>query len=197
MATRLEYRLDLKDKLLGLEDEGYGDFEYSDTELNTYLELAVARLYPTVYKRVQLASQAITSYGSRGLGYVATDYADRVFLVEDTEELEPVTGWSIRPGRIAALPMSAYDLSTVNLYYHDAYTLPNDDVTDASIPAYNTPLVVLGALLEALESRHDTGIRGDEQPHGYHSEAQLIDRLMNRYTLLKEEMAMALPAVIL
>lgn len=194
MATREDYRLDLKDKLLGVEDEGYGDFEYTDLELNTYLEMAVARLYPAVYKRVSIDDQSVTGYGNRYRGYVDTDYADRVFLVEEATELEPVLGWQARPGRIVGIDTGLVD--TVNLYYHDAYTLPNDDVTDAGIPAMFTPLVVLGALVEALESRHDTGIRGDEFPQGNHSETQLIDRLSQRYAVLKEELAMALPGVI-
>lgn len=192
MATRLDYRNDLKDKILGLEDEGYGDFEYTDPELNTYLELAVARLYPAVFCRVSADAQSLVSYGTRGLGYVEIDSADRVFLVEEAGEMEPLTGWTIRPGRIANIDAR---VGSVNLYYHDAYTLPNDDDTDAGIPALFTPLVVLGALVEALESRHDTGIRGDPQPHGFHSETQLIDRLTARYTVLKEELAMSLPGV--
>ena len=192
MATREAYRLDLKDKLLGIEDEGYGDFEYSDLELNTYLEMAVARLYPAVYQRASADDQTVTSYGNRGLGYVALADADRVFMVEEATELEPVTGWQIRPGRIVGIS----DVNeTVNVYYHDAYVLPSDDVTDAGIPAMFAPLVVLGALIEALESRHDTGIRGDEQPHGFHSETQLLDRLSARYSILKEDLAMALPGV--
>lgn len=195
MATREDYRLDLKDKILGLEDEGYGDFEYSDPEYNTYLELAVARLYPAVYKRVSMDDQSVTAYGTKGQGYVTCQMSDRVFLVEDSTELEAVTGWQIRPGRVVGVCPT--DHPTVNVYYHDAYTLPNDDVTDAEIPALFTPLIVLGALVEALESRHDTGVRGDPQPHGYHSETQLIDRLVNRYTLLKEEVAMSLPGVVL
>lgn len=193
MATRADYRLDLKDKLLGIEDEGYGDFEYADLELNTYLELAVARLYPAVYKRMSVDDQAVTEYGTRGLGYVDISHADRVFMVEDSTELEPVGGWTIRPGRIAGIDTGL--TTTVNIYYHDAHTLPNDDVTDAGIPAMFTPLVVLGALIEALESRHDTGIRGDEQPHGFHSETQLLDRLSARYVILKDELAMGLPGV--
>lgn len=194
MATRLDYRNNLKDKLLGLEDEGYGDFEYTDLELDTYLELAVARLYPSVFQRVALSDQTVTEYGTKGLGYVATDYADRVFLVENSTEMEAIGGWLIRPGRIAGIDTSLDP--TVNIYYHDAYTLPNDDVTDAGIPAMFMPLVVLGALIEALESRHDTGVRGDPQPHGYHSETQLLDRLTTRYALVREELSMALPAVI-
>lgn len=195
MATRLDYRNDLKDKLLGLEDEGYGDFEYADPELDTYLEMAVARLYPAVFKRVSLDDQAVTEYGNRGFGHVTTTMADRVFLVEEATELEPVTGWQIRPGRVVNIHTDY--ATTVNVYYHDAYALPTDDVTDAEIPALFTPLIVLGALIEALESRHDTGIRGDPQPHGFHSEVSLIERLVNRYTILKDEMAMNLPGVIL
>lgn len=194
MATREAYRNDLKDKILGLEDEGYGDFEYADTELDTYLELAVIRLYPAVYHRVAMENVAVVPYGSRGLGKVDVPFSERVFLIEDANELEPVTGWSVRPGRVTDIDVRQWP--TVNVYYHDAYVLPADDVTDAEIPALFTPLIVLGALVEALESRHDTGVRGDPQPHGYHSETQLIDRLSARYMVLKDEIAMSLPAVI-
>lgn len=193
MATRADYRADLSDKLLGIEDEGYGDFEFSSTELDTYLELAVARLYPAVHQRVSADEQSVTSYGTRSMGYVDITNAERVFMVEDSTEMTPITGWGVRPGRI--INIDTCQSTTVNLYYHDAYTLPADDVTDAGIPALYTPLVVLGALIEALESRHDTGIRGDEQPHGFHSETQLIDRLVSRYTVLKDELAMGLPGV--
>lgn len=137
--------------------------------------------------------QSVTSYGTRGLGYVDITNADRVFMVEDSTEMEPIGGWTVRPGRIVGIDTN--QSTTVNLYYHDAYTLPNDDVTDAGVPDLYTPLVVLGALIEALESRHDTGIRGDEQPHGFHSETQLIDRLVSRYAVLKDELAMGLPGV--
>lgn len=194
MATRLDLRNKLKDKILGLEDEGYGDFEFADTELDTYLELAVTRLYPAVYHRATQEGVVVSPYGSRGLGKVDTAFADRVFLLEDAIELDPVTGWSVRPGRIVDIDVRQW--STVNVHYHDAYVLPDDDGTPTEIPELFTPLIILGALVEALESRHDTGVRGDPQPHGYHAETQLIDRLSARYATLKEEVAMSLPSVV-
>ena len=195
MATRDVYRSKLNNKIVGLEDEGYGDFEFTDPELNTYLELAIARLYPAVYRRVATAAVAPTSYGTQHFGYVTTAFADRVFLVEDSVELEPISGWKVRSGRIIGLNTTA--TTSVVLHYHDAYDLPADDITDVGIAAVYTPLIVLGALIEALESRHDTGVRGEPQPTGTHYETQLIDRLIPRYEKLKDELAMALPGVTL
>lgn len=193
MSTRADYRSDLNDKLLGLEDEGYGDFEFQNSELDTFLELAIARLYPAVHKKVALEAQTPTGYGENDFGYVETDFADRIFLVEDTTELEAILGWGIRPGKIIAI--DTVDFPTVNLYYTDAYTLPAADATDAGIAEIYRPLIVLGALIEALESRHDTGVRGEPPPTGTHHEVSLIDRLMRRYDQLKEDLAMSLPAV--
>jgi hypothetical protein len=195
MATRADYRSKLNNKILGLEDEGYGDFEYTDTELNTFLEFSVSRLFPAVYKRVAADAVEPTSYGTSFYGYVTHANADRVFLVEDSTELTPITGWRMSSGRILGLDTSL--ATSVILHYIDAFELPEDDVTDAEIPAIYTPLVVLGALIEALESRHDTGIRGEPPPTGQHYETQLIDRLQPRYDRLKEELSMALPGVVL
>lgn len=196
MASKLEYRNKLKHKILGLEDEGYGDFEYADAEYDTYLELAVARLYPAVYKRVSESGLALTGYGTVQAGALDVTYPDRVFLVEDDTERTAVFGWQIRPTSIIGINRDDFlTTGTFTVYYHDAYELPDDEDEEAGIPAVFTPLVVLGALIEALESRHDTGVRPD--PTAGHGETQLIDRLMNRYDKLKEELAMSLPAVML
>jgi len=200
MATRLQYRNAVKDKLIGLEDSGYGDLEYSDSEHNTYLELAVARLYPAVYQRKVQTGLSLSSYGtSNYLNSVTVLFPERVYLVEDASELNPLLGWSPRATSLSGIDRYMGGgvsglVSTVNVYYHDAFEMPADDVTDAGIAAVYKPLVVLGALVEALESRHDTGVRPD--PSGPHEELQLIDRLQNRYDRLKEELAMVLPAVI-
>src|SRR5687767_8335816 len=103
MATRGSYRDQLKHKLLGLEDEGYGDFEFTDIELDTYLELAVVRLFPAIYQRVSEETVPVTNYGTNRFGGVETDFAERVFLVEDATELTPIYGWEVRPGRITKL----------------------------------------------------------------------------------------------
>lgn len=66
-------------------------------------------------------------------------------------------------------------------------------MTDAGIPAIYTPLVVLGALVEALESRHDTGVRPD--PTSGHGEMSVVDRLTSRYERLKDDLAMSLPVI--
>lgn len=192
MATRLQYRNRLEDKILGLEDEGYGDFSYGPTELNTYLELSVARMYPAVYKTAATSVLTPTGYGNFRLGSAATAFADRVFMVEDATEFSRVYGWSARAGSLIGL--SVDNNPTVVAYYYDAYTLPSDDVTEAGIPAIYTPLIVLGALVEALESRHDVGVRPDP-PQG-HSETSLLDRLSGRYESLKNELAMSLPALV-
>lgn len=196
MATRADYRTRLKDKLVGLEDEGYGDFEFTDLELNTYLELAVTNLYPALYKRVKQSGLALTGYGTTGaLGSVTVTQPDRVYMVEDAAEQVPIYEWSMRDTTILGLDTNI--LSTVNVYYTDAYVLPADDVTDAGIPGVWTPTVVLGALIEALESRHDTGVRGEPPPTGQHTELPLIDRLTGRYQAQVEKLAMSLPAVVL
>lgn len=194
MATRAEYRNALKDKLLGLEDGGYGDFEFTDTELNTFCEFAVARLYPAVFKVAVETDLTVTGYGTSRLGYVTpTAPPTQVFLVEDSSELVPVHGWSVSGARIVGIP---HDLvAVVNVHAHDAFDMPNDDVTDLGLSARFTPLVVLGALIEALEARHDTGVRGDPPPSGQYVQTQLLDRLIPRYERLKADMAMALPTV--
>src|SRR5690606_31930542 len=98
MATRADYRNELSDKLVGLEDSGYGDFDYTDDELNTYLSLATARLFPAVYKRVKLADQGVTAYGTADLGAIelsASIPAERVYLIETTDERQALVGWQI------------------------------------------------------------------------------------------------------
>lgn len=196
MATRLHYRNRLNDKILGLDDEGFGDFAYEVEELNTYLELAVARLYPAIYKTAATAALTPTSYGNGRLGSVATAFADRVYMVEDGTELSPVYQWKTRAGSIIGVNVD--NNATVIAYYYDAYTLPGDDVTDAGIPALYTPLIVLGALIEALESRHDQGERPDPSANTRqgHGEVTLLDRLVNRYESLKNDLTMSLPALV-
>ena len=195
MATRLDYRNDLKHKLLALEDGGYGDFEYSDAEYDTYLDLAVARLFPAIYKKDSVDGLSVVSYGSTGGGYVsdaAIPY-ERVFLVEDAVELTTVIGWDARPTRIVGIDTSLY--ATVNVYFTDAYTLPVNDVDDAGIPAQFMPLINLGGLIEALESRQDTGVRGEPAPTGPYYTTGLLDRLRPRYDELKQDLSMSLPGV--
>lgn len=195
MATRLQYRQRLEDKILGLEDEGWGDFEYGPTELNTYLELAVARLYPAIYKTAATAVLTSAGYGNGRLGSVSTSFADRVFMVEDAIELATIYGWKTRAGKVVGLNVD-YN-PTVIAYYYDAYTLPNDDIADAGIPAIYTPLIVLGALIEAMESRHDQGERPDPSANTRQGhELSLLDRLSARYDALKNDLTMSLPALV-
>lgn len=193
MADREDYRTRLQRKFLSLEDEGYGDFEFATPELDTYLELSVARLYPHLFKRTKAAAQTPVAYGNADLGAVTISQADRVFLVEDATERQPIHQWQVRPGEIIGINVE--DHPSVNLYYYDAYALPADDSTDAGIPDVWTPVIVLGAVIEALESRHDTGVRGDPGQIGVHHEVSLIDRLTARYQAAVGDLAMSLPAV--
>ena len=182
----------LKNKILGLEDEGYGDFEFTDAEYDTYLELAVAGLFPALYQRKSQDNLTLATYGTNRYGSIDVLFPDRVFLVESTDEFGPVHGWQVRSGKLTNID---YDLYTnLNVYYYDAFELPVDEDEESGIPAIYTPLVVLGALIEALESRHDTGVRPD--PPAGHSEVNLLDRLTARYERKRDELAMSLPAVI-
>ncbi len=190
MATRLELRNDVKDKLLGVEDSSYGDFEWTDLELDTYLDLSVARLFPAVYQRVSLTAQVPVSYGTNtGLGYVTVAMSERVFLVENELDLSVVRGWEIRPNRILGLATG----DTYTLWYFDGYTLPSGDAGAINVSTVYVPLIVLGAVVEALESRHDTGVRPD--PTTGYQQTSLLDRLQRRWDELKSELGMSLPAV--
>lgn len=196
MATRLDYRNDLKNKLLALEDGGYGDFEYADAELDTYLDMAVLRMYPAVYTRNSVGPLTLTGYGSQNSGS-ATDLSiiyDRVFLVEDADELTPIVGWEVRADKVVGLDTGL--IANVNIHWTEPYTLPSNDVDSTGIPVMYEPLINLGALIEALEARQDTGVRGEPQPTGPFFETQLIDRLKPRYDALKAELQMSLPGML-
>lgn len=194
MATREDLRDALQAKIVGLEDSGYGDFEYSTTELNTYLDLAVLRLFPALYKKESLDGETVTTYGTHGFAYVdldATVPEDRVFMVEDASEQEPIFEWAIRPGRILNI---SDEFTSVNIYYYDSYVLPTDEDEESYIPTVFNPLVVLGSLLEALEARQDTGVRPD--PERGFPQVSLIDRLAARYQAALLDVGMSLPAVV-
>lgn len=195
MATRLEHRTSLKNKLLGLEDGGYGDFEYSDIEYDTYLDLAVARLFPAIYKKDSVSNLTVISYGTAGAGYVESSVIpyERVFLVEDSTELTAVANWESRATRVMNINMDLYN--TVNVYFTSAFALPEDELTDDGIPSMYFPLINLGALIEALESRQDTGVRGEPAPTGPFYETGLLDRLKPRYDQLRSDLSMSLPGV--
>lgn len=196
MATRDDYRTALQAKLIGLEDEGYGDLEFAETELDTYLELTVAELFPDLYKVVSEDDLSVTTYGSGSWqGKVDVSFPSRVFMVEDAAELSPIGGWKIRPTSIIGLDTDAFlGSATVNVYYYDAFTLPDDDTTESGIADMYTPLIVLGALIGALESRHDTGVRPD--PTAGHQEVGLLDRLQRRYDSMRARLGMSLPVVL-
>lgn len=194
MSSKADYRTDLNAKLVGLEDSGYGDLEFTTAELDLYIELSVSQLYPAVYKRVSQDALTVVPYGTNYLASVTVSFPERVYLVEDAAELEPVTGWVPRPTKLIRLPS---DITSVNVYYTDAYSLPVGDATDAGISNVYKPLIVTGALIEALESRHDTGVRGEPAPTGPYFQPSLIDRLRSHYETAKQELAMSLPGVTL
>lgn len=195
MATRLSYRNNLKNKLLALEDGSYGDFEYADAELDTYLDLSVARLFPAVYFRNSVEDLTLTGYGSAQLGYVSDDSIayDTVYMLEDALELDTVVGWEVRGTKIVGVDTSLF--TTINVYWIEPYTLPLDELDETLIPVVYEPLINLGALIEALEARQDTGVRGEPAPTGVFQETQLLDRLRPRYDALKGELSMALPGM--
>lgn len=194
MATRLTYRNDLNAKIVAIEDSGYGDFEFADDELNIYLELSVARLYPALYKKEVLSSQSPVSYGTKSYSKLDTPYADRVFLVVDSNEQEPIVGWRVVGDSLVRLDLLGLS-GLIDVHYHDAYTFPSNDIDTVEVPNTWRPVIVLGALIEALESRQDSGVRGDPAPLGNNVEVPLLDRLVSRYEALKAEMAMSLPVM--
>lgn len=199
MATRETYRNNLKSKLLALEDGGYGDFDYEDNDLNLFLALSISQLYPAVYRRVTQPALALTAYGTQSLTSCTPAFPDRVFLIEDSVERQPILGWRISGTNIVNIDpyqgAGSAVISTVNVYYHDAYTLNDTDVDDVGISAVYEPLINLGALIEALEARQDTGVRGDPPPTGQFQEVQLLDRLTTRYERLVGKYAMGLPGM--
>jgi hypothetical protein len=197
MATRVDYRNELRDKLTGLEESAYGDFDYTDAELNTFLSLTAARLFPAVYARASVDATSVTEYGSEGKASVtlpADIVAERVYLVEDAAELSPVYGWTTRPGKVVNIDRCQLDAGTVNVYYWRSILFPSNDTTQVAVPEEFRPLLVLGAQIEALEARKDVGVRPGQDPNP--DAIGLVDRLNSRFEALKSEMAMALPPVV-
>lgn len=200
MANRGDYRDSLNHKLLALEDGGYGDFDYDDTDLNFFLEVAVARLYPFVYRRLS-ETLTLTTYGTNQMCQITPTFPDRVYRIEDATERTALTNWRVAGTDIINLDQfetnSSNAITTVTAYYHDAYAMPDDDVTAVTFSVIYKPLVVLGAQIEALEARQDSGVRGDTGPIGQFPEVPLLDRLIARYDKLRDGLAMGLPGVLL
>lgn len=195
MATRADYRTALRAKLLNIEDSGYGDFDYLDADLNTYLELAVAKLFPVIYDRDSLASQTVTQYGTNYLGSVSLSIDEsRVYLVESSDEYEVQRGWSRRPGKLIGLDA---DITAVNVYYILPYAMPSSDGTAVGWPDEYKPLVVQAAFVEALESRQDIGTRPDPPQEGGRSRSMVIDSARSALERMKSDMGMALPSEVL
>jgi hypothetical protein len=194
MATRLQYRTSLKDKLTALIDSDAADFDFSDTEYNIYLELAVARLFPSVYARKSQLGLATTQYGTKwGMARVSgVIKPERVYMVEDAAERTPIAGWQARPnsGEILGIPA---DISAVNVLYFDAVTLPSNDVTDVGIGDEYLPLVIQGALIEALETIQEIPARNTQM--AMPTMSSILDRVIARYNRLKDDMSMSLPVV--
>ena len=206
MATRKQYRSNLQNKFLALEDSGYGDFDFEDAQLNFFLSMGISQLYPALYQRKTSSGLTLVTYGTNDLTYLANPVADvtTVFLIEDSVERQDMLGW--RTSGVDIVDIDPWQgagtaaVTKVDVHYHAAYFLDwtadtNVDNIDIGIPSQFDPLIMLSATLEALESRQDTGVRGDPPPIGQFQEVQLIDRIQNRFLKLKNEMAMTLPAI--
>lgn len=189
--NRSDFRTEVRNLLTGLEFSGYGDFDFTDTEMDSYLALAVARLFPALYFRDSQDAIATSSYGTRGKcsATVTDGIEDRIYMVEDAEEQEALEAWSTRPGKVVDI-CDAF--TSVNVYFYDAYTMPDDDITEADWPERWNIVVTTGAALEVMAARRDAGKRPDP-PSG--SEMSAFDRLQGRYDDLVRSMAMTLPAV--
>lgn len=196
MSTRLYYRNAVKDKILALEDSGYGDFEFTDGEYNTYMDLATARMFPAIYKRTSTSALPLVAYGAAGQGYAASPVIiySRVYMVEDASELMPIVGWQVRPDKIVGINRELY--TSVNVYWTIPYAMPSNDIDDAGIPVEFAPLINLGSMIEALESRQDTGVKGDPTTRYMpFIETQLMGYLKPRYDALKAELMMSMPGM--
>lgn len=194
MATRLQYRTSLKDKFTALIDSDAADFDFSDTEYNVYLEMSVARLFPTIYARKTQNGLATAQYGTTlGLSRVTgVTKPERVYMVEDATERTPIAGWQARPetGEILGIP---YEVATVNIHYFDAVIMPSDDVTDVGLGSEYLPLVVQGAIIEALETLQEVPPKNTQM--AVPTLSSVLDRVIARYDRLKDQMAMSLPVV--
>jgi hypothetical protein len=194
MATRLAYRTSLKDKFTALIDSDAADFDFSDTEYNVYLEMSLARLFPVVYQRKLQSNLATSQYGtSTGLSRVTgVTKPERVYMVEDAAERTPVAGWQARPesGEILGIP---YEVTTVNVHYFDAVIMPSDDVTNVPLGDEYLPLIVQGAIIEALETLQEVPPRNAQM--AIPTLSSVLDRVIARYERLKDQMAMSLPVV--
>lgn len=199
LYTRERLRDLLEHKFLGLDNEGDGDFEFEEDDLNAFLELSLLRCFPALYKVDSDVAGTPTAYGTQLLGYLDTsDVSGTIYAVEDAVEMQPVTGWTLRPdGRVMGLDLGSY--STFTIYWYEPYTLPEDDTTFLTFPVEFVPLVILGAVLEALESRHDTGIQDDPDVRfpGQHHEIPLLQQVQKRYDQLRADIEMSPPAVVL
>lgn len=189
----------LENKFLGLEESGVGDFEYSSADYNAYLELSVLRCFPAMYKVDALEGVSAVGYGTQSLGYIDNpDVSGTVYSVEDGIELTPITGWTVRPdGRVLGLDTVAY--STFNVFWYEPYTMPPNDTTSVLWPVEFVPLVILGAVIEGVESRHDTGLQDDPDIKypGQYQEVRLLTKLYERYNRMRDDVGMERPAVIL
>lgn len=211
LGARAKYRAWLTDKFLGMDEEGYGDFQYEDSQLNHFLELAILGLFPALFKLdVKVAALpsdglfltvpnviTMTRYGNNNLGYIIYPEADRTYAIEDASTLDELIGWQAQNGRIKNI--DTIEHTAVNVHYYSPIIPTSNDVDDDGIPPEFGPLIVLGATIEALESRHDTGLKGQGEPlyryTGVHEETTLIDRLRQRYKEMKDAIAMSLPTV--
>lgn len=194
MATRLNYRQAVKDKFAGIEESGYANFDYSDSELNTYLDLAASQLFPVVYRKLSLDAQSVVSYGTYGKGQVSVSIPEsRIFMLEDATELSTVVGWQTRPGKVVGIPE---EYTSVNIYYFAPFAMPSDDVTTIPWADEFKPLYVLAATIAAYESRADRGVRPDPSAGEGRGASLFIQGLTSSLETMKREIGMSLPVVV-
>lgn len=208
MTTRAQYRTNLINKFEALEDSGYGDFDFSDGEYNFYLSMGLAQLYPAIYQRLVIKNVPLVAYGTADLMYLPSPVPDvtTIFLIEDTTERQDVLGWRSSGNDVVNIDpwqsggSGAQTVTNCDIHYHAPWFLDwtldsNVDNIDIGVPFQFDPMIYLSATLEALESRQDTGIRGDPAPVGQFQDVSLIDRIQARLLKLKVEMAMSMPAI--
>jgi hypothetical protein len=206
VTTRLVYRTNLQNKFLNIEDGGYGDFDYDDTELNWFLSMSCQAMFPWVYQKLEESSLALVDYGTLEMTKVTpvTSVPERVYLIRDSVELVPVLGWKVNGLDIINIDpwqgSGTSEIDNVDLFSYGPYTISYEDGDqvdheDCGIPAQFEPLIILGAVIEALESRQDSGVRGDPPPIGQFQEMPLLDRLNTRYQRLLNSLAMSPPGI--
>lgn len=195
MANIADYRNMVRDRLAGIEMSGYGNFEFLDSELETFLNHAVAGLFPTIHRRVADADVATTEYGTNEFRKADVAYDEgRIYLIEDATERTPILGWSTRPGEVVGLPT---DPTTVNIYRIEPWpSFTSYGGGAVGWPEEFAPLIVQHALITALSSRSDSGVRPDPQYGEGRSIASYIETQTRWLEVMKRDLGQNMPGVI-